>query len=220
MPVKSSTLTREDLVVAGGVVLGLAATADTVRSVYDRFAVDLAGLSAFERAGVALWDFRPLGAAVFAGAALALAAGLPRLEPVRPLLVVTLSGYAALGTAVLALAVWISVRGSVGSQDELGFRFTDGERAVTLATQAVGWGPLVALFAALAFRIAARPEPDRLPVAEHPSISDEMDLLWREELAFGPKRERARGLLGRIRELEAAGDDEAARALAEEMRRL
>lgn len=219
MPVKALALTRGELLVAGGAVVGLAATADTVRSVYDRFAADLAGLSTFERAGVALWDLRPLGAAVFAGAAVAWAAGLPRLEPARPLLVVLLSGHAALGTAVLALAVWIAARGSVGATDELGFRFTDGERAVTLATQAVAWGPLVALFAALAFGIAARPEPN-LPVAERPSISEEMDVLWREELAFGPKRERARGLLERIRELEAAGDDEAARALAEEMRRL
>jgi hypothetical protein len=219
VPVKASTLTREDLLVAGGAVVGLAATADTLWSVYDRFAVDLAGLSTFERAGVALWDFRPLGTAVFAGAALALAAGLPRLKAARPLLVVLLSGYAALGAAVLALAVWIAVRGSVGAPDELGFRFSDGERAVTLATQAAAWGPLVVLFAALAFRIAAPPEPGPA-VAERASISEEMDALWREELAFGPKRERARGLLGRIRELEAAGDDEAARALAEEMRRL
>jgi hypothetical protein len=219
VPVKASKWTREDLLVAGGAVVGLAATADTVRSLYDRFAADLAGLSTFERAGVALWDLRPLGAAVFAGAALALAAGLPRLEAARPLLVVLLSGYAALGAAVLALAVWIAVRGSVGAPDELGFRFTDGARAVTLATQAAAWGPLMVLFAALALRIAARPEPGPT-VVERASISEEMDALWREELAFGPKRERARGLLGRIRELEAAGDDEAARALAEEMRRL
>jgi hypothetical protein len=47
-----------------------------------------------------------------------------------------------------------------------------------------------------------------------------MDALWRERLAFGPKRERARNLLGRIRDLEQAGEHESARALAEEMRRL
>jgi hypothetical protein len=47
-----------------------------------------------------------------------------------------------------------------------------------------------------------------------------MEALWAERLAFSPKRERARTLLERIRALEVAGDVEAARELAEEMRKL
>ena len=47
-----------------------------------------------------------------------------------------------------------------------------------------------------------------------------MDELWRERLAFSPRRERGRELLARIRELEARGNVTEARELAEEMRRL
>jgi hypothetical protein len=47
-----------------------------------------------------------------------------------------------------------------------------------------------------------------------------MEALWRQRLAHGPKRERARNLLGRIRERERAGDHEKARELADELRDL
>ena len=206
--------------------MGLAAASDTARTLYERFAADLAGLSALERAGVARGDLRPLGPAVVGAGALAVLAGLGKTSGrpthparwARPLLAVLLSAHAALGLVVLGLAVWLAAKGSVGGPDELGFRFTDGERAVTLTTQVLAWAPLVALFGLLALKATepGRPEPDPAP----PLVSDEMDALWRERLAFGPKRERARNLLGRIRDLEQAGEHESARALAEEMRRL
>ena len=63
--------TRGEAVLTGGAVVALAASAETAWSLRARFALDLEGLSALERAGVALWDFRPLPTAVFAGAALA-----------------------------------------------------------------------------------------------------------------------------------------------------
>jgi hypothetical protein len=220
--------TRGDLLVAGGTAVALAAVAETVRSLYERFALDLSGLSAVERAGVALWDFRPLAPGVFAAGALAVLAGLgeppgrlaERAGPARPLAAALLAAYAALGLAVLATAVWIAAKGAVGGRDELGFLFTGGERAVTLATQLLAWGPLVALFALLALRATEPEEPAEELRDERPRVSAEMDALWRDRLAFGPKRELARNLLRRIRALEEAGDDESARALAEEMRRL
>jgi hypothetical protein len=215
---KAPDWTRADLLRAGGATVAVAASADTAASLYERFAVDLAGLSAVERAGVALWDFEPLPAGLFALGALALFAGDLR-NSARGLLAVLLSGYAALGLAILGLAVWISARGSVGGADELGFRFTAGERTVTLVTQVSAWGALVSFFTLLAVRAARTEEPKPEPVRQ-PSLAAEMDALWRERLAFGPRRERARNLLGRIRELEAAGDEESARALADEMRRL
>lgn len=208
---------RADLLRVGGATVVVSASADTAASLYKRFAVDLSGLSALERAGVALWDFGPLSAGVFALGALALWAG-DLQGRARRTLAVLLSGYAGLGVAVLTFAVWIGAQGSVGGADDLGFRFTAGERAVTLMTQVPAWGALVALFSLLALRATAD-EPEPAP-AEQPTLAEEMDALWRERLAFGPRRERARNLLGRIRELEAAGDQESARALADEMRRL
>lgn len=207
--------------------MGLAAASDTARTLYERFAADLAGLSALERAGVALWDLRPLGPAVVGAGALAVLAGLGTTSDrptqparwARPLLALLLSAHAALGLIVLGLAVWLAAKGSVGRPDELGFRFTDGERAVTLTTQVLAWAPLVALFGLLALNATEPGRPERTDPAP-PLVSDEMDALWRERLAFGPKRERARNLLGRIRDLEQAGEHESARALAEEMRRL
>jgi hypothetical protein len=47
-----------------------------------------------------------------------------------------------------------------------------------------------------------------------------MEELWREHLAHGASRERARMLLRRIHALEDAGDADGARELAEQMRRL
>lgn len=216
--VRAPDWTRADLLRVGGATIVVAASADTAASLYERFAGDLAGLSAAERAGVALWDFGPLSAGVFALGALALvAADLRRLA--RGILAVVLSGYAALGLAVLALVAWIAAQGSVGDADELGLRFTAGERVVTLVTQVAAWGTLVTLFTLLAFRAIEAREPEPEP-DEHPTLAAEMDALWRERLAFGPRRERARNLLARIRELEAAGDEDSARSLADEMRRL
>jgi hypothetical protein len=199
--------------------VALAATADTAQAVHERFAVDLSGLGALERAGVALWDLRPLGAAVFAAAAVALLFVLPRPGAVRTLLVLLVSAHAALGTAVLGLAVWLAAQGSVGAPDALGFRFGAGERTVTLVTQVAAWGPLVVLFVMLALRLSEQPEEEPAETDERP-LSEEMELLWRERLAFGPRRQRARALLEEIRALEEAGDRESAHALAEEMRRL
>jgi hypothetical protein len=221
--VRASNWTRGDLLVAGGVIVALAATADTVRSVYERFALDLAGLSALERVAVALWDLPPLSTAVFAAGAVAVLAGNVT-ESARRILAFLVSAYAALGLLVLALAAWVGAKGSVGGPDSLGFRFDSGERAITVVTQALGWGSLVALFAVLARRATETAEvtesAESAPPAEPASVFDEMDALWRERLAFGPRRERARELLGRIRRLEEAGDEESARTLAEEMRRL
>jgi hypothetical protein len=224
--VRAPAWTRGDLLVTGGALVGLAAIADTVRSLYERFAVDLAGLTALDRAAVALWDFRPLGAAVFATGAVAVLAGLERPagpttlgRAVQPPLTVLLAAYATLGLVVLAFAVWIAASGSVGESDGLGFRFGEGERAVTLATQALGWLSLVVLFVVLALRSASEAEPE--PSFSDPeSVFDEMDALWRERLAFSPRREQGRTLLARIRTLEQEGDLAGARELADEMRRL
>jgi hypothetical protein len=185
--------------------------------VYERFALDLAGLSALERAAVALWDLSPLGAGLFAAGALALVLGDVGANG-RLLLAFLLSSYAAFGLVVLALAAWIAATGSVGGPDSLGFRFDGGERVATLITQALGWGSLVALFTVLALRATGSAE--QAPPAAGPTVFEEMDTLWRERLAFGPRRERARELLGRIQRLEEAGDEESAQALADEMRRL
>jgi hypothetical protein len=218
--------TRGDLLVPAAAAVGLAALAETARSLYERFAVDLDGLSEVERVAVALWDYRPLAPAVFAAAAALL---LPRVdESARSLLAALSAGYAALGLVVLGLAGWITATGSVGGVDGLGFAFSRGDRAVTVVTQALAWLPLVFLFGLLALRASAAPvgaglgppaaEPGPAGEAEH--VSDEMEALWSERLAHGPKRERARSLLARIRELERAGDRDSARALADEMRRL
>jgi hypothetical protein len=112
--------------------------------------------------------------------------------------------------------------GEVGESGELGFVYSGSDRAVTLATQLVGWIPLTALLVLVAV-VATRseqaeeePEPERSDA----SLSEEMEALWRERLAHGPRRERARNLLSRIRALESAGDHEQARELADELRNL
>jgi hypothetical protein len=215
------TWTHGDAILAGGAVVALAASAETAWSLRARFALDLEGLSALERAGVALWDFRPLATAVFAGAAVAVLLA-PAGALVRNGLAVLAAAHAALAMVVLAFAIWIAAAGEVGGPDALGFAYPPGERAVTLVTQLVAWLPLAALLAGIAV-VATRPPAagsaaaDEVPDA---SLSDEMEALWAERLAFSPKRERARTLLERIRALEQRGDVEGARELAEEMRRL
>jgi hypothetical protein len=178
---------RGDLLLAGGVAAGLAAVAETVASLYGRFAADLAGLSAADRAGVALWDFRPLGAGVFALAALATLASDPGpARTLRPALAVVASGFAALGIVVLGAALWTGARGYAGDADGLAIRYTDGERVTTIATQVLGWAPLVVFFGLLALWLTKpAPSPGE---PETDSVVAEMDELWRERLAYSPRR--------------------------------
>lgn len=226
-PVRTSAWTRAELLVVGGAIIALAATAETVRVVYERFAADLAELSVAERAAVALWDLGPLEPAVFAAGVLALLSGLAQRpgrlaglrRPLQSAVAVLLAAFATLGLVVVALAAWIAADGSLGEADGLGFRFGAHERAVTLATQVLGWGALVVLFVLLALRVTERPESEPMP-NEQTSLFEEMDALWRERLAFSPKRERGRTLLARVRALEEAGDLHGAREAADEMRRL
>jgi hypothetical protein len=229
-PMKGTAWTRGDVLVAGGAAVILAASAEVAQTVQDRFAVDLAGLGTLERAGATLWDLRPLGTAVFAVGALAALAGLGepagRLERLHELArngVATLAAaHAALALVVLGLAVWVGAVGEVGDSGELGFVYSGSDRAVALATQLVGWIPLTALLVLVAVvatrseQVEDEPEPER----SEASLSEEMEALWRERLAHGPRRERARNLLSRIRALESAGDHEQARELADELRNL
>jgi hypothetical protein len=224
---------RGDALVAGGAAAAAAASAEAAWAAHGRLALDLSGLSAAERAAAALWDFRPLAAAVFALAALAVAAGL-REPPgrlavghglLRSGIALLAAAHVAFGLLVVGLAAWIAAAGRVGEADELGFSYTAGERAVTLATQALAWLPLAAFLAVLAVRAlapaggeAAGDEP--VTAQGRRELTAEMEALWRERLAFGPRRARARTLLDRVRALEDAGDVERARELAEEMRRL
>jgi hypothetical protein len=227
----------QDFMVGGGCALVLVATADAAWSLYARFAVDLSGLSVFERGAAALWDFRPLATAlVLVGAIVALAglrepiaSGSAALrEPLGSGLAVLAAAHAALAVFVLGAATWVAAAGELGERDELGFVYSSGERTVTLLTQIAAWLPLavvLAIVAVYATRIEAggvdRPSPaSAMDAAPDHSLGDEMEELWREQLAFGPGRERGRALLGRIRALEAAGDNESARRLAEEMRAL
>lgn len=229
-PMRGTALTRGDVLVAGGAAVILAASADVAQTVQDRFAVDLAGLGTLERAGATLWDLRPLGTAVFAVGALGVLAGLgepaDRLERLHALarngIAILAAAHAALALVVLALAVWVAAVGEVGDSEELGFVYSGSDRAVTLVTQLVGWIPLTALLVLVAV-VATRseqaeeePEPERSDA----SLSEEMEALWRERLAHGPRRERARNLLSRIRALERTGDHEQARELADELRNL
>jgi hypothetical protein len=229
-PMRGTAWTRGDVLVAGGAAVILAASADVAQTVQDRFAVDLAGLGTLERAGATLWDLRPLGTAVFAVGALGALAGLGepagRLERLHAVmrngLAVLAAAHAALALVVLGLAVWVASVGEVGARGELGFVYSGSDRAVTLATQVVGWIPLTALLVLVAVvatrseQVEEEPEPER----SDPSLSEEMEALWRERLAHGPRRERARNLLSRIRALESAGDHEQARELADELRNL
>jgi uncharacterized membrane protein len=215
---------------AGGAAVILAASADVAETVQDRFAVDLSGLGALERAGAALWDLSPLGTAVFAVGALGLLAGLGepagRLErfhvPARNGVAILAAAHAALGLVVVGLAVWVAAVGEVGDSGELGFVYSGSDRAVTLVTQLVGWISVAALLVLVAF-VATRseqPEEDPEPERSDASLSEELEALWRERLAHGPRRERARNLLSRIRALERTGDHEKARELADELRNL
>jgi hypothetical protein len=227
---RGTAWTRGDVLVASGAAVILAASVDVAQTVQDRFAVDLAGLSALERAGVTLWDLRPLATAVFAVGVLGVLAGLGeppgRLErlraPVRNGVAILATAHAALGLVVLGLALWIASAGEVGDREELGFVYTSSDRAFTLVTQLVGWVPLAALLALFAF-VATRSEQaeeELEPERTDASLSEELEVLWRERLAHGPRRERARNLLSRIRALERTGDHEKARELADEMRNL
>jgi hypothetical protein len=227
---RGTAWTRGEVLVAGGAAVILAASADVAQTVQDRFAVDLAGLSALERAGATLWDLRPLATAVFAVGTLGVLAGLGeppgRLErlhaPVRNGVAILAAAHAALGLVVVGLAVWVAAVGEVGDSEELGFVYSRSDRAVTLVTQLVGWIPLAALLVLVAFvatrseQVEEEPEPERSDA----SLSQELEALWRERLAHGPRRERARNLLSRIRALERAGDHEKARELADELRNL
>jgi hypothetical protein len=227
-PMRGTAWTRGDVLVAGGAAVILAASADVAQTVQDRFAVDLAGLSALERAGATLWDLRPLATAVFAVGTLGVLAGLGeppgRLErlhaPVRNGVAILAAAHAALGLVVLGLALWIASAGEIGDREELGFVYTGSDRAVTLVTQLVGWIPLAALLVLVVF-VATRSEQAEEPEPEgsDASLLEEMEALWRERLAHGPRRERARNLLTRIRALESAGDHEQARELADELRK-
>jgi hypothetical protein len=226
--------TRGDLLVAGGSVVAIAAVADLAWTINDRFSADLAELSAFERASVALWDLRPLAAALFALGAFIVLGGLAeppgRLARAREPVQAGVAGLAApliaLGFVVVGLAAWVAAAGEIGGAEELGFVYSARDRFVTLATQAAAWLPLAALLAVLA-RSTLRVRSDA-PAAqagqpapvEPRRLSEEMNELWRERLAFSTRREQARTLLGRIQALENAGDDAEARRLADEMRRL
>jgi hypothetical protein len=226
--------THGDALVAVGSAVSVAAAADVAWTVSDRFRLDLAELSALERAAAALWDLRPLGAAVFAVGALVLLGGLAepagRLErlrdPARLGAAAVAAGLVALALVVVALAVWVAATGDIGSRDELGFVFTRRERGVTLATQAAAWLPLAAVLAFLARALSRERAPEWDERVEEPPpepgrrISEEMEELWRERLAFSSRREEARTLLGRIQALESAGNETEARRLADEMRRL
>jgi len=222
--------TRGDLLVAGGAVVILAASADVAQTVQDRFAVDLAGLGALERAGATLWDLRPLGTAVFAVGAIGALAGLGepagRLERLHEFMrngvAILAAAHAALALVVLGLAIWVGTVGEVGDSGELGFVYSGSDRAVTLATQLVGWIPLTGLLV-LVVVVATRSEQaeeEPKPESNDASLSEELEALWQERLAHGPRRERARNLLSRIKALESAGDHEKARELADELRNL
>jgi hypothetical protein len=229
-PHAPSAWSQGDALVAGGATVALAAAADVVWTISDRFSPELGELSALERAAVALWDLRPLSVAVFAvGALLALrghAAPPGRLAGAREVVAASVAALAAALTAlalvVVVSAAWVAVAGEIGGRDELGFVYASRERAVTLATQAIAWIPLAILLGLLA-RGTLRTAPGSAPLPTAPpqrAVSAEMEELWRERLAYSPNREHARMLLGRIQELESAGHEPEARRLADEMRRL
>jgi hypothetical protein len=219
-----------DALVGGGATVALAAAADVVWTLSDRFSPELDELSALERAAVALWDLRPLAVAVFAiGTLLALrglAAPPGRLilarKVVPPALAALAAALATLALAVVALAAWVAAAGEIGGPDELGFVYTSRQRAVTAATQVLAWIPLALLLGLVARSLVRTTAPAAAsPATPLPlSVSAEMEELWRERLAYSPNREHARMLLGRIQALERAGDETEARRLADEMRLL
>ena len=208
---------NRDAIGWGSAAVAVAASADVAWQVYTRFADDAGGLSALERAQAALWDLRPLASALFLLAAMGVLLVRPH-GSLRRLVAPLAGAHAALGVAVLIFAVWVAATGRIGATDELSFSYALGERVVTLATQALGWGVLVAALAVLAWRASA-PEPEA-PRPDEPSVLPEAEALWRERLAFGPRREKARSLLARIQASERDGDHETARRLADELRRL
>jgi hypothetical protein len=229
-PMRGTAWTRGDVLVAGGAAVMLAASADVAKTVQDRFAVDLAGLGALERAAAALWDLSPLATAVFAVGALSVFAGLGepagRLDRLHAVMrngaAILAAAHAALGLVVLGLALWVAAAGEIGDREELGFVYSGSDRAVTLVTQLVGWFPLAALLVlvAVAATRSEQAEEESEPERSDASLSEELEELWRERLAHGPRRERARKLLSRIRALERTGDHEKARELADELRNL
>jgi hypothetical protein len=221
---------RGELLLLGGAAVALAAGAETAWWLHARFALDLEGLSVLERAGAALWDFRPLSTAVFALGAVAVILGTaepqarlePLVAPVQIGVAVLAAAHAALACIVVGLAVWIAAAGEIGRPDELGFAYSTEDRAFTLVTQLVAWVPLGGLLTLLALRATAAPDEGVAEEEARPEapVSEEMEELWRDHLAHGPNRERARTLLRRIHALEEAGDVDGARELAEQMRRL
>jgi hypothetical protein len=230
-PPSPSSWTQGDAFVGGGTAVALAAAADVVWTISDRFSPELDELSALERTAVALWDLRPLGVAVFAVGALLVLRGLAapagRLAPAREVVPAALAALAAalaaLGLVVVALAGWVAAAGEIGGPDELGFVYTSRERAVTVATQAIAWIPLALLLGLVArsmVRTTSRAEAPAATLPPQLSVAAEMEELWRERLAYSPNREHARMLLGRIQALESAGDETEARRLADEMRLL
>ena len=181
--------------------MALAASAETAWWLRARFALD-SRRPLGARAGRRGRDFRPLGTAVFALAAIAALVGAAeavRLERLAALaragVAVLASAHAALAGVVIVLAVWIAAAGEVGRRDELGFVYSSADRAFTLVTQLLAWVPLGALFVVLAV-LAARDWPKRdleeIEPVPDASVSEEMEELWREHLAHGANRERAR----------------------------
>jgi hypothetical protein len=148
------------LALATGLVLeaaGLAAVAEEARSAFDQ---NLTGLSAFERAGVALWNFSPVAPAVAAAGAAVVALALARepeltgrLRPIAGAVLAPLAaGQAALCALVLGLACWIAASGGVETGSGIRFTYSTGDRVATLLLQAVAFGPLAAFGAFLAAR--------------------------------------------------------------------
>src|SRR5262245_47289258 len=175
--------TRADLLLAGGATVGLAASAETAWWLRARFAIDLEGLSAFDRAAAALWDFRPLATAVFALAAIAALIGalegparLERLtDPVRAGIGVLAGAHAALAVIVAGLAVWVAAAGEIGRRDELGFAYSTADRTLTLVTQLLAWLPLAVLLvvlAVLALPRAHRPDTEDVPSSTESPVSE------------------------------------------------
>jgi hypothetical protein len=175
-------------------VLALAGTASVVveaRAAFDR---DLTGLSAFERAAVALWDLSPLPLAVAAGGALlvviALVSDDSQLSGPRPaaarVLVLLASAGAAFGAIVLVRALWLAVVGSVETDTGVLFGFSAGDRAAMLVLQAVAYVPLCAFLLVVAVRCV------RLLEA---SSGDCAESGFPGEHAGSTRREEARGKL-------------------------
>ncbi|MEO8290090.1 MAG: hypothetical protein ABI649_03740 [Gaiellaceae bacterium] len=222
--------TGGDWLLAGGIVLALLGLGEEAWTIKGRFDPAVLGLGAPERAAVALWELRPLVFVPFVlGALLVLAALLEppgRLgearERARPVLTVLAAAHAVFALVVVGLAGWVAAAGSIAGRDEITFFYSGSHRALTLATQALAYVPLAALLAAVAMRASFEPVPVEKaePPARSPGLLAEMEELWSERLAFGPRREQARRLLERLRALEGSGDVEGAQQVADQLRRL